>query len=137
VSVAIDSSLVLALYDGADEHHADAVAWMRDADDELVTTPLVLAELDHLLGSIAPKARAALYDDFERGALVLRWWADALDESIAIARARPELGLADASLVALAARLRTHAIATFDHEHFRPLTSADGTPFVLLPADAT
>jgi predicted nucleic acid-binding protein len=137
VSVVVDTSLALALYDVADEHHAEAAAWLRDVDDELVTTPLVLAELDHLVGVTAPAARTALYEDFEGGAYVLRWWADALVETISIARGRPGIGLTDASLVALTTRLRTRAIATFDHRHFRTLTTADGSPFVLLPADAT
>ena len=46
------------------------------------------------------------------------------------------LGLADASLVALAERLETISIATLDERHFRsvrPLAAADA--FRLLPAD--
>jgi uncharacterized protein len=58
-------------------------------------------------------------------------------ETIAIADAHPHIGLTDASLVALAARLRTDRIATLDLDHFRPLTTPDGEAFVLLPADAT
>ena len=137
VSVAVDSSLVLALYDSGDAHHADGRRLdprRRRRARHDAAGPRRDRRADRRL---APDARAALFDDFERGALVLRWWADALAESIEIARERPGLGLADASLVALAARLRTQAIATFDHDHFRPLTGADGGAFVLLPADAT
>jgi len=36
-----------------------------------------------------------------------------------------------------AGRLRTDRIATLDLDHFRSLTTPDGEPFVLLPADAT
>jgi uncharacterized protein len=46
------------------------------------------------------------------------------------------LGLADASLIALASRLETTRIATLDERHFRivkPLTGQ--AAFVLLPAD--
>jgi uncharacterized protein len=46
-----------------------------------------------------------------------------------------ELGLADASMVVLAARWDTHALATFDERHFRTVTALDGEPFTLLPAD--
>jgi hypothetical protein len=53
-----------------------------------------------------------------------------------VSRARPDLGLTDASLVALAGRLNTTRIATLDHRHFRTLQTRDGQPFVLLPADA-
>ena len=48
-----------------------------------------------------------------------------------------ELGLADASLMVLAAHLQMIAVATLDERHFRalkPLTG--GKAFRLLPADA-
>jgi predicted nucleic acid-binding protein len=136
VTVVLDTSVVLALYDADDDLHDQAAEWLAELDEELVTTPLTVAELDHHL-SRRPDAQSALYDDLERGAYTVRWWADALSESLAVARRRPDVGLADASLVALAARLRTTRIATFDHRHFRTLTTGDGAPFVLLPSDAT
>lgn len=47
------------------------------------------------------------------------------------------LGLADASLVALAERLATIDIATLDERHFRAVRPlANGKAFRLLPADA-
>jgi predicted nucleic acid-binding protein len=47
------------------------------------------------------------------------------------------LGLADASLVALAQRLGTIEIATLDERHFRAVQPlAAGKAFRLLPADA-
>lgn len=134
MTVVLDTSLVLALYDADDDFHQEAASWLADLDEELVTTPLTIAELDHHLGRM-PAGQAALYDDLERGAYAVRWWADALTESLSIARRRPDVGLADASLVALAARVRTTRIATFDHRHFRTLTDADGSSFRLLPAD--
>jgi predicted nucleic acid-binding protein len=67
----------------------------------------------------------------------VRWWADAMLETIAIARTHPEMGLTDASLVALTSRIRTDRIATLDLDRFRSLTTPDGEAFVLLPADAT
>ena len=135
MSVVLDTGVIVALYDVSDRHHARARAWYDTFDDDLVTTPLALAEMDH----IATKARArdALWGDLERGAFGVRWWADAMLETIAIAREHPAIGLTDASLVALAARLRTDRIATLDLDHFRSLTTPDGEAFVLLPADAT
>jgi predicted nucleic acid-binding protein len=46
-----------------------------------------------------------------------------------------ELGLADASMIVIANARSTHAIATFDHRHFRAVTAIDGKPFRLLPTD--
>jgi uncharacterized protein len=134
VSVVLDTGIIVALYDVADQHHAEARAWYDAFDDDLVTTPLALAEMDHL--ATEARARDALWSDLERGALGVRWWADAMLETIAIAREHPQIGLTDASLVALAARLRTDRIATLDLDHFRSLTTRDGEAFVLLPADA-
>ena len=134
MSVVLDTGIIVALYDAADQHHARARAWYDGFDDDLVTTPLALAEIDHLATEAG--ARDALWSDLERGAFGVRWWADAMLETIAIAREHPAIGLTDASLVALAARLRTDRIATLDLDHFRSLTTRGGEAFVLLPADA-
>jgi len=48
-----------------------------------------------------------------------------------------DLGLTDASLIAVADRYETLDVATLDHRHFRAVRSLDsGQPFRLLPADA-
>jgi predicted nucleic acid-binding protein len=88
----------------------------------------------HILRGGGVDAAAILWDDFESGAYGLRWWAEGLHETIRIARRHPFLGLADASLVALAGILRTNRIATFD-QHFRSVLTPDGEPFVVLPDD--
>jgi uncharacterized protein len=48
-----------------------------------------------------------------------------------------ELGLADASIVVLAAQWSTNTLATFDQRHFRAVTALDGKAFTLLPADGS
>lgn len=52
------------------------------------------------------------------------------------AHADPGIGLADASLVVLAARAGTRSLLTLDERHFRALSPRQGGAFVLLPADA-
>ncbi len=131
----LDTGVVVALYDVSDQHHADARAWYSSFDDDLVTTPLALAEMDHL--SVTARARETLWSDLERGAFTVRWWADGTTDALSVARRHPGIDLTDASIVALAARLRTDRIATFDHRTFRTLLTLDGAPFVVLPADAT
>ena len=81
-----------------------------------------------------PEALQALWYDLEAGAYVVSWWEEAMGESVAIARKHSSLGLTDASLVAVAGRAGTDRIATFD-QHFRGVTTANGQPFRLLPAD--
>jgi predicted nucleic acid-binding protein len=135
VTVIVDTSFILAVVFEPDKDHAAALSWIDAADEELVTSPLTLAELDHMVPRYAgEKAQHALWGDFETGVYGVRWWADALTETLVIARRRPFLGLVDASLVALSGRLRTNRIATFD-QHFRSVLTPDGEPFVVLPDD--
>ena len=134
MSIAVDTSMVVALLDADDRHHAEAAQWVAKVDDELVTTPVVIAEMDHFARAVG--AAKTLYGDLSRGVYTVRWWADAMDESLAIVKKRPDLGLADASLVALAQRLKTDRIATFDLHHYRTLETRKGRPFVILPDDA-
>ena len=136
MTVVLDTSVVLALYDAGEPDHDAVTEWLSVVDEDLVTTPLTLTEMDHLLGARGGAAvREALWNDLDAGAYGVRWWADALLETLAIARRHPYAGLADASLVALCGRLRTNRIATLD-QHFRSMTVVGGEGFVVLPADA-
>jgi predicted nucleic acid-binding protein len=136
LTVVLDTNVVVALYDAGDPDHALVADWVATLDEDLVATPMAVAEMDYLvLTRGGADAREALWDDLDAGAYVVRWWADALNETLRIARRHPFVGLTDASLVALAGLLRTSRIATVD-QHFRSLTTPAGEPFVLLPDDA-
>jgi predicted nucleic acid-binding protein len=135
VTVVVDAGFVLALARRRHPGHAAARELVETLDEDLVTSPLALAEIDAgVLDAVGEDAQRAVWRDFERGAYAVRWWADALKETLAIARTQPQIGLTTASLVALAGRLNTSRIATFD-EQFRTLTTPGGEPFVVLPAD--
>ena len=123
-----------------DDRHERVRVWMEDVREELCTTPLVLAELDYLAPKQGGSAAArALHEDFEEGAYSVEWWRSALRETIATARLYEsiDLGLTDASLIALAAHLETIKIATLDERHFRAARPLAGTAdsFTLLPAE--
>jgi predicted nucleic acid-binding protein len=134
VATVLDASIVLSLYDRSDVAHDRVAGWVDALEDDLVTTPLIVAELDHQLARFGGRrAQQALWADLERGAYVVRWWSTAMAETLVLARERPELGIADASLLALARLLGTDRIATLDQPHFRPARTADGRPFELLP----
>jgi predicted nucleic acid-binding protein len=135
MAVIVDPDFVLALARRRHPRHADAAALVATLDEDLVTSPLAVADIDRAIAAAAgDDAQQAVWRDFERGAYAVRWWADALKETLAIAGRHPQCGLTRASLVALAARVNTRRIATFD-EQFRTLTTPDGEPFVVLPAD--
>jgi predicted nucleic acid-binding protein len=135
VTLVVGADFICALVRRGHPRHGDAVALVETLDEDLVTSPLALADVDRTIAErVGGDGRQALWRDFERGAYAVRWWADALKETLAIARRHPEAGLTTASLVALAGRVNTSRIATFD-EQFRTLTTPDGEAFVVLPAD--
>jgi uncharacterized protein len=108
--IVVDTSAVLALLRARDEHHAEARELFNSVDDDLLTSPLAAAEMDYMATRYArPEALQALWHDLEAGAYLVSWWAEAMGESVAIARKHSSLGLTDA---------------------------IDGRPFRLLPADA-
>jgi predicted nucleic acid-binding protein len=138
--IIVDTSIIVAYMNAADDHHDAVSDWLDDAEDDLATTPLILAEVDHLVATRGgPAALTALRADLTAGAYDVDWWPTALISTIKVAERYSDtgLGLADASLAALAERLATINIATLDERHFRavrPLTSEPA--FRLLPADA-
>jgi predicted nucleic acid-binding protein len=138
--IVVDTSIIVAYMNAADDYHAAVAGWLDGADDDLATTPLIIAEVDHLVGARGgPTARQALHRDLAAGAYLVEWWPGAIASVVKIAKryADTGLGLADASLVALAERLGTIEIATLDERHFRAVRPlAGGKAFRLLPADA-
>ena len=138
--IVVDASIAYALLDDRDAGHGAARSWYEQPHRDLLTTPLVLAEVDHLAEArLGAGARSAFLGDIGGGGYYIAWWNSAAAESARIARQYLDLGvsLTDASLVALAARLGTPSIATFDERHFRAMQPLTGEPaFTLLPVDA-
>jgi predicted nucleic acid-binding protein len=138
--IVVDTSIIVAYMNAADDHHATVARWLDGAADDLATTPLIVAEVDHLVGARGGRAaRRAFHRDLVAGAYLVEWWPGAIASVVKIAEryADTGLGLADGSLVALAERLETIEIATLDERHFRAVRPlAGGKAFRLLPADA-
>jgi predicted nucleic acid-binding protein len=138
--IVVDSALIYALLDGRDRRHVEAAGWYKRNTEDFATTPLVLAEVDHLaLTRGGASAAHAFRSDVTAGAYTVEWWPQAAIEAVDVAERYADLGLGltDASLVALAARLGTERIATFDERHFRAVRPLDGSAaFTILPADA-
>lgn len=138
--IVVDASVAYALLDDRDAGHEAARSWYEQPHGDLLTTPLVLAEVDHLAETrLGRSARSSFLGDIDSGGYHIAWWGSAAAESTQIAQRYLDLGvsLTDASLVALAARLETTSIATFDERHFRAMQPLTGEPaFTLLPADA-
>ena len=112
-------------------------AFLESADEVLVVSPYVLAELDYLLATRAgTDVELAVLRELSGGAFVL---ASLEAEDVAPAAEVIEryaslgIGIADASLVVLAARLGTRTILTLDLRHFAVLRPLDGGRFKIVP----
>ena len=135
-SVIVDTSALLAFFDAFEPDH-DAVSAVLAGADALVVSPYVVAELDYLVATRhSVDDELAVLDELAGGA----WELAAIDEE-GLRRTRgviasyrdQEIGVADASIVVLAERYRTRAIASLDHRHFDVLRPLDGAYFEVLP----
>jgi len=136
--IVVDTSGVFAALDRSQRDHEEARS-VVEAGDALILSPFILAELDYLIATrISVSASIELLRDVEAGAYELApFTADDVGATREVVERYRELGigLADASIVVLAARYATDRVLTLDERHFRAITTADGAPFALLPAD--
>lgn len=137
--ILLDTSGLLSAIDAGQRYHAECAAALSKVSAPLLLSPFVLAELDYLLARhVGSAAQTALLDEVARGAYQLEPFG-AADVAAAkdILERYPKLriGLADASLVVLAARHRTRDILTLDERHFRALRTRAGKRFRLLPSE--
>lgn len=136
--IAVDTSVVVAFMNRRDDDHERIAVWMEALREDLFTTPLIIAEIDHLVSRAGgQEAALAFYEDLASGAYAVEWWPEAVAETVKAATGHQGLGLPDASLLTLAARLQTTRVATLDEHHFRAVRPLTGeVAFTLLPADA-
>ena len=137
--IVLDTSGLLSSLYPDQTRHADCRRVLEREAGPFLLSPFVVAEMDYLIGRNRGLAdQLAFLAEIGDGAYRLIPF-DAAD--LAIARQLMEtygdlrVGLADASLVVLAARHRTRRVLTLDERHFRAIRSLDGAHFELLPAD--
>lgn len=135
MTVVAATSFLLGLYDAEAPGHRPAAALYAGLDEDLVTTPLVVAALERsIAGRWGSEHLVPLLDDLDSGAIGVRWWSTAMAEAIALVRSGPAgLGLTDASLLALAPVVRTTRIATLDPGPLAAARLRDGANPTLLP----
>jgi uncharacterized protein len=134
-----DTSGLLAAFGRDAREHAGARAALDADDGPVVISPFVLAELDYLLAGrtgIGPEIQ--FLREVAGGVFELATFGrPELTQAAAVIERYSDLriGLADASIVVLAARYGTTRLLTLDERHFRPIRPLRGQAFVLLPAD--
>lgn len=138
-----DTSGLLALFNQREPAHDDIrrIIGASNSDtgpsDTVCVSPYVIAELHYLVATrMGVAAELQVLDELSSGAYELA----SLDNTelrqctkVIERYSDQEIGLADASIVVLAARYRTKRILTLDHRHFDVVRPLDGGRFRLLP----
>lgn len=140
MTVVIDAGPLVTFTDLSDPRYASVQRVMLDEAGPLVIPAPVTAEADHLIGRrVGDSARRRYLDDLASGQFDVECLTQADYTIVALLErqyADLNLGLADLSVVVIAARLRCTRILTFDERHFRAVRPLHGDAFTLLPADA-
>ena len=133
----VDTSALLAFFDTDEPDHGAVAAVVETATEPLVISPYVLAELDYLVGSrLGVSAELAVLRELAGGAWDLAAFGteDLAETRTVVERyADQSIGLADASIVVLAARYQTRTVVTLDRRHFGVVRPIDGGTFRILP----
>ena len=140
MALVVDAGALYAQADSVEPRHGDVAEVLRRERELLVTTELAVAEADYLiLDRLGPDVELAFLDDLVSGTFVVECLTrDEIDRARGVVERYRDLrlGLADASLVMLAARHGTTRILTFDERAFRAVVPLQGGSFTILPADA-
>ncbi|WP_225731685.1 MULTISPECIES: PIN domain-containing protein [unclassified Nocardia] len=140
MSIIVDTSAIIALFDESYPEHKELARIVRKGDERLVVSPMVVAEADYMLYTrLGTRAARDFASDVAGGAYDLaEWTANQHAAALAVTAQYDDsyIGIADASNVVLADRERTDRIMTLDQRHFRVLRPLWGfSGFVLLPYD--
>lgn len=133
----VDTSALLAFFDAHEPDHALVVASIVGSDEPLVVSPLVLAELDHLvLTRHGSAAEVEVLAELSGGAWELALMnRRRLAEATELVRRYSDIpiGVTDAANIVLAEAYQTRTIATLDRRHFSVLRLADGSAPTIVP----
>ncbi|MDQ3767572.1 MAG: PIN domain-containing protein [Actinomycetota bacterium] len=137
--IVLDTSGLLAAIDSSQRRHESTRRALEADPGPLLLSPFVLAELDYLLSTrVGVEAETLLLGEVADGAYRLEnLGTEDVRIAIEIINRYRELsvGLADASIVVIAARAGTNRILTLDERHFRAIRPLRGRSFQLLPKD--
>jgi uncharacterized protein len=138
MAIIADSGGIYGLYDRGDSAHAGIRAVIERERDRIVIPSPVLGEIDYLLRSrIGVRSLSRFLSDIAIGAFQVECvTAEDLERcSVLVAKYdNLDLGLCDASVIAVAERLRVDRILTVDERDFRIVRSSRN--FEILPGAA-
>lgn len=132
-----DTGAVYALIDASDAWHGRVREWWKQTTDAILVPVTVLPEVCYLLHTrIAPAAELAFVDSLAHGEFAVEpLEPDDVSRAAAVMSEYADLGLGfvDATIVAMAERLRVKGIATTDRRHFGVVRPRHSRMLTLLP----
>jgi hypothetical protein len=138
VALVLDTGPILALLDAGDPAHAASVAMIEEVREDLVVPTSVLVEIDYwthkLLGQ---ESWEVFVEDVASGVYRLeQLTVDDLVRASELERqyAELDLGLVDASVIALCERLGETKVATLDRRDFSVVRPSHCDSLRLLPS---
>lgn len=137
--IVLDASGLLAAIDSSQRRHESTRRALDSDPGPLLLSPFVLAELDYLLSTrVGIDAETLLLSEVAEGAYRLEdFGPEDVGTAIELIDRYRELGigLANASIVVIAARAGTNRILTLDERHFRAIRPLRGRSFQIVPKD--
>lgn len=138
--IVVDTSVLYAVTDRSDTHHARCRGWILSSSAALLVPPTVLAEACYLIDrGLGPAAEAAFLEDVGVGTNYAYQLVDLTDADLRrmsqlVRRyADRRLGGTDASIVAICERLDLDTVATLNHRDFANLRPSHRTALTLVP----
>ena len=133
----VDTGPLVAYLNQNDPDHSRCAALLASRTDKLLVTPYVVTEACYLIGKyVGPDAEINLVEATAAGDLTQ------VDVTLADLNRMAELmhrhrgfplGVTDASVIAVAERLKVTEVATLDHRHFHAVRPAHTAALDLLP----
>jgi predicted nucleic acid-binding protein len=135
--VLVDTGIIYALADRSDSWHVRARTFVQNFKGKLIVPATVIPEACYLLQThLSPQAETAFINNIVNRALRLEQVDEEdLGRAVDIMNTYSELsiGLVDASVVAVAERLKITAVMTTDRRHFSIVKPKHCPAFTLLP----
>lgn len=136
MAVLVDTGILYALADADDRWHSPATAWLENVSELLIVSVTALPEVAYLLQTrLGAAAELAFVQSVAAGELeVEELRRPDLARCCEVMRRYPDIGFVDASIVAIAERLKIETIATTDRRHFQSIKPKHAKSFTLLPS---
>ena len=137
MALVVDTGPLYAALDRSDDLHLASLDLLTGTNEPLVIPSPVLVEVDQLVGARLHSGiwTAFLADVIANVFVILDLAEDdyVRVRELCVKYSDLDLGLVDASVVAIAERLNEPKIATLDHRHFRAIRPRHVEAFELLP----